>query len=106
MEQGGANTDKPPTGCLWGCLGLFLIGIALCTIGFRPVGQAAIVATFVLVLAQGLRSGEFHWNFTRRTLKRRTRPLAFWSHAALLAALACGALWYFLESLRSFAAGT
>ena len=99
MEQSSEDADKNP-GCFWGCLAVFLVGVALFALGFRVVGQAAVLATFVMALVAALRTGQLEWSFTRRTVNRQQHPLAFWCIVALLAVLACGALWFFVKALR------
>jgi hypothetical protein len=54
-----------------------------------------------MTLAEALHRGQFEWIVTTRTLRRDTHPLAFWGVAALIGAMAAGALWFLIVEVRT-----
>jgi hypothetical protein len=89
---------------MWGCI-VLLLGLFLAfAVGFELVGKFCVFASFASILTFGLRNGCYEsWADSAR-IPRSTRPVAFWTASAVLAALAAASLFYFIEALRTAAA--
>lgn len=92
----------------WPGCGLFLLAavcfaLAIAVLGWRALGQLAILTIFVTSLARGLRCGSFD-PLLGPPLRRDSAPAAYWAIVLFNAAMVAFALWMLADELRRPAA--
>jgi hypothetical protein len=75
MGEETADRHSGSSGCAWGCLAAFCLGLALLVLGWDRFGTLCIILVFALTLGEALRSGGFRVPFSDRRLTRGDNPL-------------------------------
>lgn len=80
-----------------------LVGLALGAVvfGFGIVGKFCVFATPALVAYRAFMDRKFVLiAFGRPELRQSSNPLGFWIAMLIVALIAAGTLWYFIEAIR------